>query len=149
MPRTSLPCLCHAATANWTPDFTGALLSQLLDANLDYLQPQLAGLDTLSLDVQAYEPIDYKVCSADEITLNWSAMLTSFAPLSMTAPHYNEATPLQGFFHLTNLTRLTVSCLCSMDDPLLTAVAELTSLRALRLPQLDDWPMPSPLSTLR
>lgn len=36
-----------------------------------------------------------------------------------------------------------------MGRQLLSAAVELTSLRALRLPQLDAWPAPSPLSTLR
>jgi hypothetical protein len=65
----------------------------------------------------------------------------------MSGPRYSSVYVLQGLLHLTSLTRLTGRC--EMGKTLLDVVAELTSLRALQLPPLKDWPEPSPLSTLR
>ena len=75
----------------------------------------------------------------------WHTRLTRTLALQSTSR-------VQGLVHLTRLTRLEISLSWSSwasGTLLLGVVGQLTTLRSLHLPALADWPLHSPLSTLR
>jgi hypothetical protein len=138
-------------------------LSQVSGNNLDWLQPQQAGLRMLSLDIwqQEYMKVNFQVAGplcgsevlSDCMQKSHSAKVQFRAPLQ-TAQHirldslemFRSSSCLQGLCHLTSLTRLEISAVNPRGYHPLSAVAGLTTLQCLCLPPPHD---PSLLSTLR